>query len=267
MQNSSGTKITENGDDGPSSNFRIVYIADPGTYYCKVTEYFSETGSYVVQATLEPGQLVTDVGDTRETAATLALGTSYPAYIAPIDDVDYFRIVVDESGELTAWTTGDTDTVGELQTDDGTVLDKVDDDSGNNYNFRIVYNVRPGTYYLKVTEAQGNDNGSYVVQATLALGQLVADVGDTRETAATLALGTPYPAYIAPIDDVDYFRIVVDESGELTAWTIGDTDTVGELQTDDGTVLGRDDDDSGNNYNFRLVYTVEPGTYYLKVTK
>ena len=64
LQNSAGKSITENYDDGPGDNFRIIHNVDPGTYY--LTDYFGDAGSYTVDATLEPGDK--DAGNTRGTA-------------------------------------------------------------------------------------------------------------------------------------------------------------------------------------------------------
>ena len=179
-----------------NENFKIVHTVDPGTYYLRVTAYFNYTGSYVVQATLG--------ADTTGTAIPLALGTPYTAVMHFSDDVHYFRIVVAQSGKLTAWTTGNTDTVGEFYNGSGGFIDQNDSD-GPGDNFRIVQYVKPGTYYLKVKEYEG-ETGSYVVQATL---EPRPDAGDTRETATLLALGTPYREAIHLSDDVDYFQIVV----------------------------------------------------------
>ena len=149
------------------------------------------------------------------------------------------------------------DTEGELQTEDGTVLGRNSDASIDDVNFKIAINVEPGTYYLEVIEFDGA-TGSYIVHTTLEQGQLVVDAGDTREKATPLALGTPYSEDIAPVDDVDYYRIVVNESGKLTVWTTGEFDTFGELQTVNGVVLSRNDNTSAG-YNFRIVYNVGRG--------
>ena len=207
-----------------------------------------------------------DSGNTLATATPLALDTPYTEAIDSIDDVDYFRIEVDQLGELTVYTTGGLDTVGQLLTDDDALLHANDDggDEGDGANFRIVYSVEPGTYYIKVRDFWGNI-GSYTVHASLEPLQSEPDlVGDTRDAAAPLALGIDYTESIFPSSDVDYFRIEVEQSGELTVYTIGDMDTGGELLTEDGTRLA-DDDDGGSSLNFRIVYSVDTGTYYVKV--
>ena len=113
-----------------------------------------------------------DAEGTQETATPLTLGTPYTETI-DADDVDYFRIEVDQPGRLTVWTTGDLDTEGELQNSAGTIIVE-NDDGGSRNNFRIVYTVKPGTYYLRViakaTEFWG-ETGSYTVHAVLEPGQ------------------------------------------------------------------------------------------------
>ncbi len=104
-----------------------------------------------------------DVGDTLETATSLALDTSHTDAIFPGDDVDYFRIEVEQPGELTIYTTSDLDTVGELLTDDGEVL-ATGDDEGEFLNFQIVHSVRPGTYYANVGSYE-SASGSYTIYA------------------------------------------------------------------------------------------------------
>ena len=66
-----------------------------------------------------------------------------------------------------------------------------------------------------------------------------------------------------------YFSIIVSRRGRLTAWTTGNMDTSGLLYsyTEDfdepETVV--EDDDSGEDYNFRLSAEVERGIYIIMV--
>ena len=262
LQDSSGTDIAINDDDGLKENFTIFHNVEPGTYYLKITAFAGATGAYTVTGTLDVGSSIVDVGNTRATATPLALGTDFRAYMTPLDDVDYFRIVAEQAGTLTIQADSELDTAGELQSEDGEFL-KDNDDWNAEYDFRIVHNVQPGTYYLKVTVWLGT--GHYAVRATLDAGTFIVDAGGTPETATPLVLGTPYSEDIDPLDDIDYYRIVVEQAGRLTVWTTGELDTEGELQTDDGTVLGRSDDISDEDHNFRITYDAEPGTYYVKV--
>ena len=248
LQDSSGTFITEDDDDGPGDNFKIIRNIEPGTYYLKVTEYDGNIGTYTVQARLDAIEVVVDAGRTRETAIPLALDTPHTEtfkFDAEDEDIDYYRIEVDRSAQLTVWTTGDLDTVGELQDNSGATIAKNDDDNEDNDNFKIIHNVEPGTYYMKVTEHYA-ETGTYTVHATLGAGEVIVETGG-RERATPLALDTPHTETFEVDDDdnedIDYFRIEVDRSAQLTVWTTGDLDTVGELQNSSGTKIAENDDD------------------------
>ena len=117
---------------------------------------------------------IDDHGDTRTDATPLPLGGSLSGEIQAVGDVDYFTVEIPEDGELTVWTTGDTDTSGELLEIIGSATSLVEDgDSGQAKNFQIQHDVSPivfkgdmcpRTYYVKVT---GVDIGSYTIHANL----------------------------------------------------------------------------------------------------
>ena len=87
------------------------------------------------------------------------------------------------------------------------------------------------------------------------------DHGDSPSSATALAVGGSQSGQIEPGGDVDYFRVEVSASGELTVQTTGRLDTKGQLEDSAGTVLARDDD-GGDGYNFRIAHAVSAGTYY-----
>ncbi len=66
-------------------------------------------------------------------------------------------------------------------------------------------------------------------------------------------------------NDVDLFKIVVEQAGTLAVNSAGPTDVLAVLEAADGSVVGGDDD-SGQWYNFAFSQTLAPGTYYLRVT-
>ena len=322
-----------------------------------------------------------DHGDTPSAATDLALGSSRSGQIETGGDVDYFRVAVTASGDLTVHTTGSLDTKGQLEDSAGAVLAR-DDDGGDGLNFRIAHAVTAGTYYLKVEGYDASATGSYTIHAsgpggasgpdlivasasvsddtltpaqsftlnatvrnqgtaaaaattvhyyqspdatitaddspvgtdpvsglsagntsavsidltapssagTYYYGACVASVsgesntdnncspgvsvtvgsgdgddhGDTPSAATDLALGSSRSGQIETGGDVDYFRVAVSASGELTVHTTGSLDTKGQLEDSAGAVLARDDD-GGDGHNFRIVHAVTAGTYYLKV--
>ncbi len=107
-----------------------------------------------------------DTDGTLETATVLTLDTQLTEAIDPGDDVDYFRIEVTETGQLSVYTTGSLDTVGTLQDSEGRTLAENDDENldADEFNFRIVHDVAPGTYYIKVQSFE-TETGSYTIYA------------------------------------------------------------------------------------------------------
>ena len=210
-----------------------------------------------------------DHGDTQADATDLARSSSIEGQVEEGDDNDYFRVQVTEATTLTVYTTGDLDTVGELQASDGSILAS-DDDGGDGGNFRIKHDVGPDTYYVKVSSS-GTTTGNYVVLAIFGdfvtpdsiLPPAADDHGDTRSDATDLTLGFSVQGQIEEGDDDDYFHVQVTQTGTLTVYTTGDLDTVGELQASDGSLL-EDDDDGEDGHNFRIEHDVGPGAYYVK---
>ena len=116
--------------------------------------------------TTDPEPPGDDHGNDIASATNLALGGRQSGRIDPAGDKDYFRIQVAESGTLTVYTTGGTDTYGRLFDSSGTRL-TTNDDGGASNNFRIRREVDAGTYYAEVTEYLDNNTGSYTVHAEL----------------------------------------------------------------------------------------------------
>ena len=188
LQNSSGTTLIRNLDDGSGNNFKMEQSVGAGTYYIKVESYRSYTGSYTIHASFReqspqrvagsssgrtPGSRQrsssssvrnNDYSNTISGAASLALGRSRTGHINPGSDVDYFKVQVSKSGVLTVYTTGNFDTRGVLQNSSGNSLAR-DGDTGSNDNFKIEQSVRAGTYYIKVY-SHNNSVGSYTINAS-----------------------------------------------------------------------------------------------------
>ena len=170
LQNSSGTTLETDDDDGDGTNFGIAYIVNSGTYYIKVEgAYFATTGSYTIHATFDRDDSNTRSGATflsLDTLSSGSLGNTRLGWIETGSDVDYFRVQLNRSGVLTVYTTGNLDTYGTLQNSSGTTLE-TDDDGGYNSNFAISRFVVSGTYYIKVEGYSSSDIGRYYLNVLL----------------------------------------------------------------------------------------------------
>ena len=257
--------VTKNDNSGSGLNFRISHdVIKQQTYYVKVTTPSNGTGSYTIHArwTPEPD----DHGNTWATATPLRIGEFRTGKIKPSGDIDYFRIDIEDLGKLTVYTTGDLDTFGQLERDTGDVTS--DDNSGAESNFRIIHDAIKQTYYVKVTELS-NKTGSYTIYTDWT--DKSDKHGNTRAGATPISFGTHNNVYgtegeIKPYFDVDYFKVEIKQKGELTVYSRGQTDLVGQLQEAKGVRLATSTND-GEGPNFRIVYNVTPGTYYVKVTE
>lgn len=253
---------------GTDTNFKIEQYVGPGTYYVKVSGYTYEdapgstvtySGAYDVHADFvahsEP-----DPGDTLSDPTVIALGASVSGAMETDDDRDYFRVEVTEPGTLTVYTTGNTDTIGELWNADRDFLVR-NNDAGTGTNFSIEFVVDPGTYYVIISSYY---LGNYVLHTRFVagLGPPPDDHGNSRADATVLAIGSSVRGVLAAADR-DYFRIEVSDPGELVVYTnidfSGGSDHIGELQAADGALLASDNSD-----NFLLIrHPVNPGTYYV----
>ena len=200
-------------------------------------------------------------GNTCDTATSLALNGSVPGQIDPDDDIDYFEVVVVQSGVLTVSTSGGLDTVGQLEDNVGSTIGYNDDISNTDHNFSISMMVTAGTYCVRVTSFDEN-TGDYVVSAKFS----TDDHGNTRAVASSLALDGSVAGHIAPGNDIDYFEVVVVRPGTLTVSTSGGLDTIGQLEDGVGSVIGSNDDINNTNRNFSISVVVPVGRYYVRVT-
>ena len=98
-------------------------------------------------------------------------------------DVDYFSLVISSPETLTIETTGDTDTFGELESDDGLTIASADG-GGDGGNFRIRQQVQTGTYYIRVSGATPAETGPYMLEVSNTLGPdlVVASPGVSSAT-------------------------------------------------------------------------------------
>ena len=93
------------------------------------------------------------------------------------------------------------------------------------------------------------------------------DHADTRTAGTLVTLGTAVAGRISSDSDSDYFRIVLTADTDLWAYTTGDVDTTGELYSEQGMRLLKNEHGFfvDNPLNFSLRYRMQAGTYYLRV--
>ena len=250
--------------------FSVWKTVDAGTYYVKISDRFpnpdlfsSEKGDYVVW--------VNTAAETtsRQDALDLPLGGAANGIIDTAGDQDYFRLLLPQTTDVILGMSDKQAPVGELLTESGAVIERNEEGSPEPRagRFMIRRTLSSGTYYLRVIGAQDSDWGEYSVYATA-----VVDPGDTRATAAPLALGSTGGGDMTSHDDVDYFRLELAESAYVGIWSArqpGNVDTDGVLLDGSGNEVSNANvlDPELARVGFGIEGYLTAGAYYVKVTR
>ncbi|MCB4784419.1 MAG: PPC domain-containing protein, partial [Sulfurovum sp.] len=276
----------------------------PHTYYVRVKHRNpSGTGDYSLVV-----KIVSDVGGYNyATAEKIQPNSTIHAALNFDNDQDYFEINITSAGTLTVGTLtvspktnkDATDTYGYLyRKEDLTSLTSVDKlssegdtvnwigannnihNDGSNRNFRIIKQVTPGIYYVRVrgyyNEFSGPDTNHLQTGEYKFYSQFVADDhGSTKETATfidktteELSKTVTVPGRIGFAGDEDWFKIVTTDVGNLTVKTTGSTDTVVTLYDKNNNEVPLDGN-STTRISGERVYSPTRGwpqhTYYVRV--
>ncbi len=222
----------------------------------------------------------TDPGDTVAGASTVQPDVPLHAELGYASDVDFYTFTVTSTVEYIIWTTGDTDTLGELTQSDGASYSTPITD--NNWelepgpnNFMMSGSLNAGTYFFKVTPGPRSESatdlwegaGPYAVHLHLA--------GDTTGTAdaRTVTLGDITPGVSKNtglfLKDYDYYKLILPTATTVSAhvetpYTGG---MEGQILDSMGTVVTDNNDGylEPNWYDFALRASLDAGTYYIKL--
>ena len=218
---------------------------------------------------------VDDHGDTKADATTLVVDIPIDGKIGTTDDVDVFKFELTHDTATTVhvsiYTTGTTNTVGELYDYDDNLLDQIDDSRiADGYNFYILQNLDPGTYYIwifgtNLVGATSPSTGEYTLnlETEIDQGSRIAEVKDDTP----LTLGIPVDAIIGPGGDQDTYKLVLSSKTDIVIYTEARVDTIGELFNEVGGRIEYADDTelSPGASDFFIGQTLDPGTYYIAV--
>ena len=156
----------EDDDGGQDGNFAIEMAVSAGRCTVRVQGGNDEaTGSYVLEIALGPLPS-DDHGDTPSTASLVGARSTTSGTLHRAGDADVFRIDLPEEGVLRLETTGNTDTVAQLATEEGVLLAE-DDNGGALLNARIDRWVGAGAYFITIRGWRGA-TGDYALRLTFA---------------------------------------------------------------------------------------------------
>ena len=251
--------VTDNAWTSGTLTYTITGLVNGVGYDVQVRAVSSNgDGAWSTTAIGQPA----DFGSTLETAGTLPFDSPVQGDINVAGDVDFLRLDVSATTGVLLYTTGDTDTVGQLLDDTGEVLRSNDDYffGQGNLNFFIGGSLDAGVYYLRIS-GWSDRTGSYVLWAE--------EVDDSTNTsdAVPLSLGGSARGYVEDEDDEDYYKLVLTAETDVVFHSSGPTDTVGRLDNSSGTELAENDDGylPIGSLNFLVRQTLSAGVYYLRV--
>lgn len=163
VSGSSGAALSTEDDNG------LIGVLSGGpeddcsvNHYGRFDRFLTVAGPWLGNETVDAAGILDDHGDDIQSATGVLLSSTTKGDLETPDDLDYFRISVPEDGRLYVRTEGSTDTLGTLFSASGVAILQ-DDDDGRTNNFRIVANVRAGTYYVSVSSYTRSDTGSYTL--------------------------------------------------------------------------------------------------------
>lgn len=167
-----GDRITRyRNTEAGGSGGDIAFLAPEDSGIYTLSALVSESGGNFDPQNLSGNELYDaagiggeDHGGTRATATSLTSANLPTSGALDPGNADYFSFSVDGPSRIIFYTTGDTDTLGELFSPSGSPLNDPtsDGNEGTGTNFRIEETLlTAGIYYIAVTGEGGNQTGAY----------------------------------------------------------------------------------------------------------
>jgi len=229
----SGRQVAADDDSGEGMNCSMTVPLGPGQYQVEVVGFESDDKG---QAQISY-QAMTSQAVAMDEAVAITVG-------GPTGTAVAFEVA--EDGGYMMTTSGQLDTVCALYNDQGAVIGS-DDDSGDGMNCSLNQRLAAGAYQLVITTF--NDQGG---NATFMVAPYVVE-------AIPLETDTPASARIEESGGRVEFDLSISDSGRYSLSTTGDIDTVCELRTLAGALMGENDDDG--DQNCRINHALPVGEY------
>ena len=241
LEDSSGSTLASNDDAGSSNNFSISSSLDSGTYYIRVESYSSRTGEYTLYTEFEEEQIAPAIPSAP--IANANSSSSVTISWSSVSEATYYQLYQNTSNSSSSAT--------KVYDDDGTSTTQ------DNLSASTTY-----YYWLKTCNDVGCSDFSQSVNVIT--DEEGDDHDDSRSSATVISLNSSVSGLIDTGDDIDYFEVVLTQSGDLKIYTEGSLDTKGRLEDSSGSTLASNDD-SGSGNNFSISSSLDSGTYYIRV--
>jgi len=285
---SSGSYVnnTFDNDSGFGNNAQVTFSPEEsGIYFVAAAANSFGIGDYTLSVSknenVVPEQEVVDVAtDSTSTTVTLSVAESITGAIDFRDDKDWIKTSLVAGSQYTFNLLGSSTNSGTLNDpyiwglydQNGNVITKTsDDDGGFGFNSQLIYTASStGDYYISAGSIN-SDVGSYTLEL---LGeQGLSDTSDTIDTLATIKAGASIIDNIDFSSDNDWFSTSLVEGYQYTFQLEGSSTNAGSLidpyliglyDSAGSYIADTSNDDGGDEYNSRLIYTaLQTDTYFI----
>ena len=272
-----GTKelLAEDDDGGQGYNARIRHLVQAGKQYiAKITGYGATTGHYGFRA-----HMAGNTSSSWDSPVHYQIGSSSNAQVInririDADDEDYFLLQPSEDGRLIIETTGSLDTKMIFYDANTRELLTGDDDSGENFNARIRYNVQAGRRYIAMVYGYSyEDIGNYgfcaYLQAPVSLAPDQYEPDNEPSQAKWIEIGVPQQHNFHNSDDVDWVRFQIQTPSRygIRAKGVESNYLDTHIELFDADMYPIDENDDGGEYrDSYLSLYLGRGQYLLKIS-
>ncbi len=235
-------------DNGQGRNFMIERGLQAGEYFLAVRGYNAEaTGTFRVRLEVGRGQYANPGGGSCPDALEVPVDGAVDSSVSGTA-FSFYRFRVNSRAWYAIYSSGTTDTVGELLDNRCTPI-AFDDDGGRSTNFVVFRQLLPGTYYVRVRGYNEGTSGPFRLHV---------------ETPPEVRAGAGYSRTMVKGERL-YFRFDVQIYSSYSFYTTGSLDTRGFLLDSDMQEVATHDDISDQDFNFRIGVNLNPGTYFIVV--
>ena len=223
----------------------------------------------------EPGSTVT-------TASTVYSDVPVQAELSSTRDVDFYTFTVNSTSDYIIWSTGDTDTVGEITLSDGTSRTPPLRHNNANlieiglHNFAMIGTFTPGTYYVKVTSGPFSSSPTHLWRGTgtytlhIHLSEDTTGLSDaptvTVGSRTTALMNSTFDSVIHP--DSDFFKLVLPTATTISAHVeLPTSDMVGQILDSSGNLVTPSRPGYLEPFGTQAVFhtALDAGTYYIQM--
>lgn len=275
LYDSSKTNILDLGNHqeaGSNENFKFKLIGEltaDNKYYIRVCNNSGGTGAYNLQIIPTIPDIERENNNTFDTANNFLYSqynNSISSSIYPQSDIDIYSFTPETSGSYTIESTGNIDSSGRLYSAGNLVNAlSLNDDDGENYNFKITYNLNADNkYYIRVASSINpnvqNCTDTYKLKITK--NDIIgSDTEGNDFSSATNVINNKASGTISNFNDVDYFKFTATSTGIHTFKASGNCLIFAEICNSSYKMIAYND-----YYENNIEVNCEAGkTYYIKV--